>query len=127
MPVTDLSGNGIVLNVGGGSHPGYSLWMANANGDGTSVPWSGGPGTVVVSLSGTGATMGGGTINIKSKFPGKNAQPGSAYVTVDNSDQLNITAAGTYDFRMGACELIASLSGATSPVGVCVSIIGYDL
>jgi hypothetical protein len=126
MPVTDRSGNGIVDNVGGAVRPGYSLWAANANGDGTAVPWEGGAGTVVVSLIGTGATMGGGTISIKSKFIGKVAVNGLSFVTVDNSDQLAITAPGTYDFRMASCDLVASLAGATNPVGVCVSVSGYD-
>jgi hypothetical protein len=118
MAVSDKSGNGVVPDVGSGAGPGWSLWKATANGDGTPVPWGGGAGTVIVA-----GTLGGGTVTIKTGFAGKT--PGTK-ITVDNSDQLSITVPGTYDFRLASCEITPSLAGATSP-SVSVAISGYDL
>jgi hypothetical protein len=118
MSVVDLSGNGTGPDVGGASRPGWSLWKATADGDGAAVPWAGGAGTVVVA-----GTLGGGTVTIKTSFMGKTP---NTKLIVPNTDQLNITTAGTYDFRLSACDIIANLAGATS-ASCSVAIGGYDL
>lgn len=124
MAVTDKSGNGLVTHVGVGARSGYSLWNANANGDGTPVPWPGGAGNVVVALA-TGGSMGGGTINIKTRYRGKDSTV--PFVSVDNTDQLNITVPGSYAFQLSGCEIIASLVGSSGASGVCVLVDGFDL
>jgi hypothetical protein len=118
MSISDLSGNGTGHNVGGGTRPAWSLWKATADGDGAAVPWGGGAGTVVVA-----GTLGGGTVTIKTGFIGK--APGTKLV-VTNSDQLNITAAGTYDFRLSSCEITPNLAG-SSGASCSVAISGYEL
>jgi hypothetical protein len=118
MAVIDKSGNGTGGDVGGASRPGWSLWKATGDGDGVAVPWGGGAGTVIVS-----GTLGGGTVTVKTSFSGRTPD---TKVIVPNTDQLNITGPGTYDFRLAPCDIIANVTGSTA-ANVSVGIGGYDL
>src|SRR4029077_1078996 len=116
MGVQDKSGNGIVTDVGGATQLGWSLWHSTVVGDGVAIPWPGGRGTAVVS-----GTLGGGSVTIKSLFLGKSPQTS---ITVDNRDQLNITAPGTYLFELGRCSLVANVSGTLAGADISVGITG---
>jgi hypothetical protein len=104
--VADLSGNGVIPSIGVLT-PSYLFKNRTTNGDSSPMPWSTyKQGNVVVD-----GNLGGGTVLIVAQVDGVD----NSSKEVDNSDQLSITAEGSYPFYFGNCNLVARLSGATSP------------
>lgn len=82
-----------------------ALFFSGRTSNGTSPPvkWHGGEGTFYVH-----GLFDGGTVTLQASFDG-----GTAWVGV--GPDVTFTVAGAGKFRLGACHLRATLTGATSP------------
>lgn len=78
-----------------------------ANGQTTAIGWLGGRGNFIAQ-----GTFGSGTIKLQASF-----DDGTTWIDVDKSGDtyVTFTSNGVGGFELGACQLRASLSGATAP------------